>query len=618
MDCCPICTETYFVGGGSSGTSECSSISESTADDRCSYVCDSGKQCKRSSCEGDDLCTLHVKQRIAMKCLQCQESCCKICYRTFFLQQFENPSCMHCKKRFDIEFLLGYDENKVQRFTPRFIWGPWKEHRENVLVDQIKARMPEFQPKASAELKVIRSKKLKADLQHRIRQIQVQWSVLNNQRRNLVDQKKQNPEGFTRKDELAAVRMQIKEYNQRIDKLRNHSYAISREINNEQYFIEFGRYPDQKDGETKTTNYVHRGKCPKENCNGFIEDKWACGICGDKICSKCMMPSSKDHKCKEEDVESVKYLRAQSQAGETKPCPACRTLVSKVSGCYQMWCVSCHTFFDWTKGTIIKNLQFVHNPEHDEWVRNNGGALGDDVNFPVGQGPCGLHRTHFNNLGISREDELTLRKIFRSSNELRDELARHQDPLERRIEKTCIDFLHGTINEEKLKHFVQRHYKAQMKEDCTIARRTMFADTVQQILLVALNKLKTAEDKHSVVVETVKSVDSLRMYTMDEMIKIGRIFNSQAPHISETEFIIYRQLTHYRPKTILNAIDSYRQNREYGGNFSSHIYNTEAPALSKLTKTKNYRQFNDFYRKNPDWRPSMKEVTDAVIATNQV
>jgi hypothetical protein len=71
-----------------------------------------------------------------------------------------------------------------------------------------------------------------------------------------------------------------------------------------------------------------------------------------------------NHKCNPESIESFKLI-----CKETKPCPNCRTRISKVSGCDQMWCTQCHVTFSWTTG--LKVTGNIHNPHYYEWKKNN-------------------------------------------------------------------------------------------------------------------------------------------------------------------------------------------------------------------------------------------------------
>ena len=59
-------------------------------------------------------------------------------------------------------------------------------------------------------------------------------------------------------------------------------------------------------------------------------------------------------------------------------------MITKIDGCDQMWCVSCHTAFSWRTGQAASGI--VHNPHFYEWQRRQGG--GEAPRVP-GDIPCG-------------------------------------------------------------------------------------------------------------------------------------------------------------------------------------------------------------------------------------
>lgn len=121
-------------------------------------------------------------------------------------------------------------------------------------------------------------------------------------------------------------------------------------------------------------------KCPVGDCRGFLDDKWKCELCDSHICKKCNeINEGEEHECDPNNVETVKLLNK-----DTKPCPACGTMIFKISGCNQMWCPDCHTVFDWVSGRIETGV--IHNPHFYEFQRRTGGG---QQNRNAGDIPCG-------------------------------------------------------------------------------------------------------------------------------------------------------------------------------------------------------------------------------------
>ena len=70
--------------------------------------------------------------------------------------------------------------------------------------------------------------------------------------------------------------------------------------------------------------------CPVTDCRGFLSTHWKCGICDVKVCNKCHDPMViEPHVCDADKVASVKLISAES-----KPCPKCGTAISRTFGCF--------------------------------------------------------------------------------------------------------------------------------------------------------------------------------------------------------------------------------------------------------------------------------------------
>ena len=121
--------------------------------------------------------------------------------------------------------------------------------------------------------------------------------------------------------------------------------------------------------------------CGKNECKGYVnKSDNTCELCKTVYCSKCMEEKCEDHVCKVEDIQTVKLLRK-----DTKNCPSCATLIHRISGCPDMFCVNCNTAFNWN--TLEINKRGNSNPHYYEWIRRNG--RGGDNNLANQNNECG-------------------------------------------------------------------------------------------------------------------------------------------------------------------------------------------------------------------------------------
>ena len=157
-------------------------------------------------------------------------------------------------------------------------------------------------------------------------------------------------------------------YNQATNKILNQFVTQQQSIRSRQNRLHNRvdvMYHDNETLKTETETEVVLGSCPQTDCHGFIDKKYTCGLCHVHVCVHCMKTKNENHECNADDVASVKMIRE-----ECKKCPTCKAFVFKISGCYQMWCVNCHTPFDWTSGKKLDMRNF-HNPELDAWQRTH-------------------------------------------------------------------------------------------------------------------------------------------------------------------------------------------------------------------------------------------------------
>jgi len=117
---------------------------------------------------------------------------------------------------------------------------------------------------------------------------------------------------------------------------------------------------------------VYTKPCPSDDCRGFLSSAHKCGTCEKYYCSDCHLQKKSrtddEHVCDEDAKATIAMIRR-----DTKPCPKCMIGIEKVSGCSQMWCVNCHTTFDWN--TMKIETGYIHNPEYLRWMRDNNNDI---------------------------------------------------------------------------------------------------------------------------------------------------------------------------------------------------------------------------------------------------
>jgi DNA-directed RNA polymerase beta subunit len=160
--------------------------------------------------------------------------------------------------------------------TDVFITKKLKIHRENILLDRQKCLLPETQPYV-----VIAKERIKID--NEINKIY---------------------------DEQAKLRRLIENKN-----------VLIRELNNKRRNINYSESPSE------TKKFIR--KCPIQDCRGFLSSRWKCEICENNICNKCNEQILDNHICDPSNIETMNLLNK-----DTKPCPKCGTMISKISGCF--------------------------------------------------------------------------------------------------------------------------------------------------------------------------------------------------------------------------------------------------------------------------------------------
>jgi len=416
-----------------------------------------------------NICCNDRNQAMMVICPKCSEEACITCYKKTMLSSTENAQCLFpgCRTYFTLEFL-------IKKFGSDFIWsnkaGNYRRHRENMLLEQQKVLLPDTQIIVERENK-------------------------------------------------------IKQYDIKMDRLKKEIQKLY----DEQYAL---KYPNKVKNIQLLEDDPIKCNCPKQNCNGFISLKWACGICSSKICSKCLdiygletdpniAQLKEDHICNEDSVKNVEEIRKS-----TKPCPKCKVSVFKISGCHQMFCTICKTFFDWSSLKIIEKTNFVHNPHYTEWLQNGGNAEDMIITGPT----CDITYPRIRNATKDKKRYDLLVIFNQILNNLRYETMIDLDQkLEKKLLEHRKDFLVGLLTNDEFKKLIQQNYKKFQKDseykDIQIASVEYF-NSAFLLYLTDIENKKYSEEEAFVIF--INRILKYYKYAMESIAKMFKLYNSKA------------------------------------------------------------------------------------------
>lgn len=287
--------------------------------------------------------------------------------------------------------------------------------------------------------------------------------------------------------------------------------------------------------------YISNYQCASEECNGFLDKDFKCGLCNTQTCKKCYTVINKDeiHECNEEQIETFNKIKEES-----KTCPKCGEFISKISGCDQMFCVSCGTAFSWKTGQIEKGV--VHNPHAHQFFENNpqlGEIYRNNIN---GQNGCRMaylpplsmlydkfdpspeQRVILGNIGNIHRTVAEFRQYYRDR--YTDKI---ENPMRNDVNKDYrIKRLNNTINDKKFKQMVHMRYKKHnyMRQVCILIRsefeiiELMLWEIANSSLENYVNEINPNELLYESNKKIYDGIDSLRKQTNDDLYKLSNMF----------------------------------------------------------------------------------------------
>jgi len=228
--------------------------------------------------------TAVVRKRV--ECNSCHKDVCTKCVERYLLSTIEDPHCLHCRASWPRSFL-----SSICSMT--FLNKTYYVHRQEVLVNREKSFLPTYQPVAAREV--------------RAREISKEDQAV--------------------ADEYYRVE---KEMNKKLAELSKIRSAIWRRVQNVRAGLEENAAAGEKT-KAVATKFVRR--CTAPDCKGFLSSAWKCGLCSSWACPDCFeikgLVHDAPHTCTADALATAALIRK-----DTKPCPTCGEMISKIDGCF--------------------------------------------------------------------------------------------------------------------------------------------------------------------------------------------------------------------------------------------------------------------------------------------
>jgi hypothetical protein len=443
------------------------------------------------------ICIEPIKgHRKAAACPYCDVVACVKCTQKYLLSSHEDPHCMSCRKGWGRDVMTGLGKTWLN--------GEYKKHRENILQDREKSRLPAAQ--------IILERYREAD---------------------------------TLMPEYDAITDRIKE----LDKER---YDLEVKYNILRHRITILRAGGSINTQETTEKRVFVMPCPAGGCRGFLSQAYKCGVCEIYACSECReIKNGRDdatHVCNPDTVATIRALKK-----ETKPCPDCGANIFRIEGCNQMFCTACNTPFDWVSGKKVTSGA-IHNPHYFEYIKTlNGGIMPRNPgDIPCGDNLPGPWRfeTIMRRRDINGQPPEWLMKILRLVYHIREvEIGRatnHADAQDNTEEN--VRFLKGEITEARWKQLLQMREKRRMRRDDIRHRLEAFVgictDIYGNLIQQADNKKLSKNEYEQLVADAVVQVEKVIDIYNTGVSEVGKLYGCCVKIIdSETFKMISKRIT---------------------------------------------------------------------------
>jgi hypothetical protein len=208
---------------------------------------------------------------------------------------------------------------------------------------------------------------------------------------------------------------------------------------------------------------------------------------------------------------------------DSKPCPKCASITFKIEGCSQMYCVECHTPWDWNSGRIVNGP--IHNPHYFEFLaRQNNGRIPRNPNDIL----CGREIDYEFILQLSLKNNNTFVEIARNIIHIRHvEVPRFEtlncldDNLELRIK-----YMRNKIGKQTFEKRIQEKEKKNIKNNEIANVLNMYVNCMTDILYRLVNNPEASQ--------TIKEeINALKDYVNESLQRISSTFNSKTYKLNQ-------------------------------------------------------------------------------------
>lgn len=268
--------------------------------------------------------------------------------------------------------------------------------------------------------------------------------------------------------------------------------------------------------------------CSYTNCTGYVSATGECTTCRRFTCMQCGESRIDDrHVCSEETLNSMREI-----AGTCRPCVRCNAPCTRAEGCSTMWCVQCHTFWNWETGRVIDTSRghAPHNPDHRRYIANVRLREVDDI--PCGGIPDGgmLHVMMIHNMNddISSTAPVILEateSIYRAQR-MRGRYPRTWDPMTMNV-NSRISLINGEMDEIAFKKTIERNERCCQYKRCVGEQLETFVISGSYILQRFCNGDESIDSTAIELIALREVIDASLSHT-------SLLYNRTVPRISSS------------------------------------------------------------------------------------